>query len=99
MTGDITDRNTCKEIIDSTVEKFGRIDVLVNNAGLFMPSTFMETSEELLDKLFNVNFKSVFMLTKLAVPHLIKSKGNHILELSLSILYAFPSYSVIHYHY
>ena len=65
------------EIINSTIEKFGSIHVLVNNAGYFKGSTFMETSEELLDQLLTVNYKSVFILTKLAVPHLIKSQGNN----------------------
>ncbi len=75
VVGDLGDKGTCKEIVDSTIEKFSSLHVLVNNAGSYTTSTFMETSEELLDDMININFKSVFTLTQLAVPHLIKTKG------------------------
>ena len=75
--GDIVNKRTCQEIIDSTIEKFHSIHVLVNNAGGGPDATFLETSDELLDELLSINFKSVFTLTKLAVPHLIKTKGNY----------------------
>ena len=75
--GDIVDKRTCQEIIDSTIERFSSIDVLVNNAGRYANSGFMDTSEEFLDEMINLNFKSVFTLTQLAVPHLIKTKGTY----------------------
>ena len=77
VVGDIVDKNTCKEIVDSTIEKFNFLHVLVNNAGGNINSSFMEITEELLDDMLNLNFKSVFILTQLAVPHLVKTKGKY----------------------
>ncbi len=74
--GDIVKKKTCEEIVGSTIEKFESIHVLVNNAGGGPDAAFMDTSDELLDEHLAINFKSVFMLTKLAVPHLIRTKGN-----------------------
>ncbi len=47
----------------------------VNNAGSVIKGNFLETNEDVLDKMWNIHVKSVFNLTKLAAPHLIKTKG------------------------
>lgn len=64
------------KIIDETVKKFGKIDVLVNNAGLGEAGNILTTTMEQYDKVMNTNVRSVFHLTQLATPHLIKTKGN-----------------------
>jgi len=74
--GDITLDEVREKMINETIHHFGKLDVLVNNAALYDPSTFDEGSMELYDKLFNVNVRSIIALTKLAAPHLIASKGN-----------------------
>lgn len=65
-----------KRIIDETVAHFGRLDVLVNNAGVGMKSSIQSTSMEPYDVVMNTNLRSVYELTHHAVPHLIKTKGN-----------------------
>ncbi len=75
VSGDLGDQAFCSELIQSTISKFQRIDILVNNAVAIMRGGIMETNVEELDNLINVNLKSVFLLTKLAAPYLIKSKG------------------------
>lgn len=61
-------------LVDSTLQKFGRIDILVNNAGISPTAgDILHTSEEAWDKLFDVNLKAGFMLTKLVVPHMQKA--------------------------
>lgn len=64
------------KIIDQTLTKFGRIDVLVNNAGLGDKGGILTTPLEQFDLIMNTNVRSVFHLTQLAVPHLIKTQGN-----------------------
>ncbi|BFZ09310.1 hypothetical protein BsWGS_12349 [Bradybaena similaris] len=77
VAGDLNDQRIRKKIIDSTIEKFGRLDILVANAGVVSTSSsFMEESEENYDTVMNTNLKSVFFLIQLAVPHLEKTMGN-----------------------
>lgn len=64
------------KIINIAIEKFGKIDVLVNNAGLGEAGDISTTTLDQFDKVMNTNVRSVFHLTQLAVPHLIKTKGN-----------------------
>jgi NAD(P)-dependent dehydrogenase (short-subunit alcohol dehydrogenase family) len=77
--GSIQEEKTQKEIIDKTVEKFGKIDVLVNNAAIMKPqSSAMNAMDEIetYDYIFAVNVRSVILLSELAVPYLEKTKGN-----------------------
>ncbi|EGI64444.1 3-oxoacyl-[acyl-carrier-protein] reductase [Acromyrmex echinatior] len=74
--GDLANENDLKNIIDLTIKHYGKLDVLVNNAGIFELGGIETTSLEQYDNIFNVNVRSIFQLTALAVPHLIKTKGN-----------------------
>jgi hypothetical protein len=71
MGGDISQEQQCKKIIEQTVQEFGRIDILVNNAAYQMTHESLDeiTSEEW-DKTFRTNIYSMFYLTKAAVPHM-----------------------------
>jgi NAD(P)-dependent dehydrogenase (short-subunit alcohol dehydrogenase family) len=64
------------KVIDETIKKFGKIDILVNNAGIGEFGDIMTTTMNQFDDVMNTNVRSVFHLTQLAVPHLIKSHGN-----------------------
>jgi len=74
--GDLSKEEVRQKLVNETINEFGKIDVLVNNAGLYDASTIIEGSIEVYDNLFSVNVRSVIALTQLAAPHLIKSKGN-----------------------
>lgn len=65
-----------KRIIDETVQHFGQIDVLVNNAGIFTYDTISEFDVNEYDRIMNINLRSVIILSHLAVPFLEKTKGN-----------------------
>ena len=77
VVGEITDENVQKNLINKTVEKFGRIDVLINNAGLMQKEGLEDyRSLENFDYVFDVNLRAPVAITELAVPHLEKTKGN-----------------------
>ncbi|XP_053615566.1 meso-2,3-butanediol dehydrogenase-like [Plodia interpunctella] len=75
ITADLTDDGDAKRVIDETIEHFGKLDVLVNNAGVIGMGGIKNTSMEIYDNVMATNLRSVFFLTSLATPHLIKSKG------------------------
>lgn len=65
-----------KRIIDETIKHFGQLDVLVNNAGIFMTDTLDNMKMTVYDRIMDTNLRSVVVLSHLAVPHLEKTKGN-----------------------
>ncbi|KAH9495433.1 hypothetical protein Btru_015098 [Bulinus truncatus] len=74
--GDLTDAQIRKQIIEQTVNKFGRIDILIPNAGIVSENGGVtDATEAAFDQIMNVNTKAVFFLILEAIPHLEKTKG------------------------
>lgn len=73
---DLRDPVQVESVITKAIEKFHRLDVLVNNAGAGRYGGIQEFTMEDFDWIMNLNLRSVVQLTKLAIPHLIKTKGN-----------------------
>ncbi|CAK1598990.1 unnamed protein product [Parnassius mnemosyne] len=78
-------------IIKNTLEHFGKLDVLVNNAGILENGTIETTSLEQYDRVMNTNVRAPYYLTMLAVPHLVKSKGSIVNVSSVTGLRSFPN--------
>ena len=72
---DVTDRESLERLVDRTVDTFGRLDVVVNNAGGTMPRPAMATSERFLEQAFRFNVTSAFNLTKLAAQRMVDTSG------------------------
>ncbi|MEN2508228.1 SDR family oxidoreductase [Stutzerimonas stutzeri] len=69
--GDVADRDVCRKVIDETLAKFGKLDILVNNAAEQHPQKGLEDiSEEQWEKTFRTNIFGMFQMTKAALPHL-----------------------------
>ncbi|MDE2845027.1 MAG: SDR family NAD(P)-dependent oxidoreductase, partial [Chloroflexota bacterium] len=79
---DVTDEENWQRVIDATVAAYGRLDVVVNNAGISGRATVEETAEETWDRVMAVNGKGVFLGTKLAIPELRKVGGGSIINIS-----------------
>ena len=73
---DVSVEADCKNLIEETVKKFGRIDVLVNNAGISMRALFVDVDLDVLRKLMDTNFWGTVYCTKYAIPYLLESKGS-----------------------
>jgi len=79
---DVTDAESIQSGVDKAIETFGRIDVLVNNAGVCKLGSFLESSDEDRDFHFDVNIKGVWNTTKLVVPYMIKQNYGKIVIMS-----------------
>lgn len=73
---DVTSESACRELIDQTIRKFGRLDVLINNAGISMRALFDEVDLQVLHRLMDTNFWGTVYCTKYALPYLLQSKGS-----------------------
>jgi NAD(P)-dependent dehydrogenase (short-subunit alcohol dehydrogenase family) len=77
---DVSKSTDAQRISDETIRVFGRIDILHNNAGIQTYGTVVTTDEETWDRTLNVNLKSIFLVSKYAIPHMIKSGGGSIIN-------------------
>ena len=73
---DVSVEEDCRRLIDEAVRHFGRIDILINNAGLSMRASFKEADLSVIRRLMDVNFWGTIYCTKFALPWLLKSHGS-----------------------
>lgn len=90
LTVDVTNPDETRRAIEETINKFGGLNVLVNAAGHISTGTIENTTPAAWDAMMNVNLRAVFQLMQLAVPHLIKTKGNIVNVSSVTGLRSFP---------
>ena len=90
---DVSKQEDCKNLINKTVEKFGRIDVLINNAGISMRATFKDTDIKVIRQLMEVNFFGAVYCTKYALPYLLESKGSLVGVTSIAGYHGLPGRS------
>jgi NAD(P)-dependent dehydrogenase (short-subunit alcohol dehydrogenase family) len=79
---DVTDEQQVSEMYAATIERFGRIDVLFNNAGISPPedASVLDTSLEAWERVQQVNLRSVFLCCKHGIPHLLASGGGSVIN-------------------
>lgn len=79
---DVSKADDVNGMIETCLEKFGRIDILINNAGIVRFGPLEETSEEDWDAVLDVNLKSVFLASKRAIPEMLKQEKGKIINVS-----------------
>lgn len=79
-------------IVDETINHFGKLDVLINNAGVMGQDNAVDVNLDEFDRIFDTNLRSVIQLTKLCVPYLEKTKGNVVNVSSVAGLRGVPNF-------
>ncbi|XP_033149799.1 3-oxoacyl-[acyl-carrier-protein] reductase FabG-like [Drosophila busckii] len=87
---DMNNESDVEEIVKETLKKHGRVDVLVNNAGIFETGTIENTSVAQYDRVMNTNVRALYQLTMLATPELIMTKGCIVNVSSVNGIRSFP---------
>lgn len=81
VTGDLRDESHCRSIVRNALSRFGRVDVLVNNAGVVHRGSIEDTSTELWDEIFDVNLRAPFLLCQEAVRHMKERRSGCIVNI------------------
>jgi NAD(P)-dependent dehydrogenase (short-subunit alcohol dehydrogenase family) len=79
--GDVADSSQVIRMVEETIQKYSKIDILVNNAAVCPPGSVVTTSEETWDQVIGVNLKGVFLCSKYIIPHMQKTGGGAIVNI------------------
>ena len=79
---DVTRKSDCDSLVNTIVEKWGKVDILINNAGLMPLSYFKNGNVEEWEQMIDVNIKGVLYCTSAVVPYMLEKKSGHIINIS-----------------
>src|SRR5215510_2233193 len=84
--GDIADPQVAKKVVATAIERFGRVDTLVNNAGIFISKPFIEYTAEDLANVLSVNVAGFFHVTQQAAARMLSQRSGHIVNITTSLV-------------
>jgi len=90
---DVTNEADCKNLIEKSLARFGKIDVLINNAGISMRALFNDMHLDVMRKVMDVNFWGTVYCTKYALPSLLQTKGSLVGVISIAGYLGLPARS------
>src|ERR1700720_2802399 len=80
--GDVSKKETAVKVAEAAVKHFGRIDLLVNNAGIFIPKPFIDYTEDDFNQVMNTNVASFFYMTQQVIPQMKRQNSGHVVSIS-----------------
>ena len=80
VAGDVSDKAVGQRMVDAALEKFGRVDVLVNNVGVFATTPFLEVEESDLDRFLSINFNGTYFTSQAAIPAMQAQGGGAVIN-------------------
>jgi len=86
VAGDVSHKHTGEKLVATALEKFGTVDVLVNNAGIFETKPFLEVDEEYLDRFLRTNLKGTFFTTQAAIPQMLKQRDGVVINIGTPLV-------------
>lgn len=86
VAGNVKDKSTGEQLVATAIEKFGSVDVLVNNAGIFSTKPFLEVDEAYLDSFLDTNLKGTFFTTQAAIPQMLKQKQGVVINIGTPLV-------------
>ena len=84
--GDVSDKKTGIQLFKIAIEKFGSVDVLINNAGIFDSKPFLEVDEAYLDRFLTTNLKGTYFTTQAVVPQMLEQKGGVVINIGTPLV-------------
>jgi len=85
VAGDVADPRTAKRVVGAALEQFGRIDTLVNNAGIFIPKPFVEYTQEDFAAMLSVNLVGFFNMTQAVLEQMLRQGNGHVLSITTTL--------------
>ena len=80
--GEVSKKETAVKVVEAALKQFGRIDLLVNNAGIFIPKPFTDYTEEDYNLVMSTNVASFFFMTQQVIPQMNKQNSGHVVNIS-----------------
>lgn len=93
VSGDISNYKDCEAIVEHSIRTYGKLDVLVNNAGITAKATVEDMQPEMFRKIMDINFLGQVYMTKIALPHIRKTRGGILFIGSLAGIHGVGNYS------
>ena len=87
VSGDIANRELAKKLVDTAINRFGRVDTLINNAGLFIAKPFTEYTVEDLANMYSTNIHGFFHVTQFALEEMLKKNNGHIVQITTTLVH------------
>jgi NAD(P)-dependent dehydrogenase (short-subunit alcohol dehydrogenase family) len=80
--GDVTSAADCERMTQAAIAEFGRLDILINNVGVSIPGSILDMAEDTWDQIITINLKSVYLVSRYAIPAMAETGGGSIVNIS-----------------